>query len=309
MKRLLVVSALAGLFGSLLLPACADDTAVSLLSLVAKRAPAIVTVRAVLKTATKSGGQGRDSESRIEVQGVLVDKSGLVMVSSMPWSPMRLMELMGQGGSSDDYSVKVTPTDIKVIFDGDEKEYTAFLAATDTKLDLTFLKVEDVTGLKIAPVEFTSTASAEIGQEIVSVSRLQKGFDYAPYFERARISGVINKPRKAWMLDGPISGYGLPIYAANGEVIGVLSTIPSGVQDQGGDSASFSFAMRMLSGSSIVRGFILPGSIVESVITQAKKRAEELAIERAKKKASGAADKPSATTAKPKKQPTPGNSK
>src|SRR5262249_47355173 len=154
---------------------------------------------------------------RMELQGVVVDKSGLVMVSSSAWSPNRFAEMMGEGSDNQEgFGVKVTPTEFKVIFERDEKEYSAFLAATDTKLDLGFLKIEDPLDRTITPVDFGATTSPTVGQEVVSVSRLSKGYDYAPYFESARISGIIAKPRKAWMMDGSISGFGLPVFTPSG---------------------------------------------------------------------------------------------
>jgi len=95
------------------------------------------------------------------------------------------------GGGSETPNIKVIPTDIKVIFEQEDKEYTAFLAATDTKLDLAFLKIEGLGDRKLTAVDFAAAAVPTLGEQIVTVSRLRKGFDYAPYFETARISGVM----------------------------------------------------------------------------------------------------------------------
>jgi len=266
----------------------ADEMATQLQNLVEKRAPSIVTVKVVLKSEFKAGGQGQDSESRMELQGVVVDRSGLVMVSSSAWSPNRFAEMMGGADNQEGFGVKVTPTEFKVIFERDEKEYSAFLAATDTKLDLGFLKIEDPLDRTVTAVDFGATATPTVGQQVVSVSRLPKGYDYAPYFESARISGVIAKPRKAWMLDGSISGFGLPVFSSSGEVLGVLTTVASGVKDASSrDSMGFSMFMRMMSGAGggLFRAFLVPAPAVESVILQARQRAVEVAAQRAKNRA------------------------
>jgi S1-C subfamily serine protease len=277
--------ALAALLVAPVRSARADDEATQFQNLVDKRAATIVNVRVVLKTEFNFGGNSQDRESRMELQGVVVDKEGLVMISNSAFNPGAMM------GADMGENMKMVPTSFKVIFEGEEKEYNAFQAATDTKLSLAFIKVEELGDKKITVVDFHSSSNPGIGQQVVSVSRLRKGYDYAPYFETARVSGVISKPRKAWMLDGGIAGLGLPVYTLNGDVIGVVSTIQSGVKDDtSSDSAGIDFLMRMMTGgggSGGMHAFIVPAASIQSVITQAKARAVEVAAERAKRKAGG----------------------
>lgn len=276
----------------------ADEDAAKLQSLVDRVAPMVVTVKAVLKTEMNFGGQSRDSESRLEMQGIIVSKSGLVMVSNTPFSPGRLMGMIGGDGPS----IKATPSDIKVVFEQEEKEYSAFLAATDTKLDLAFLKIEDLGDRKLMPVEFTNGVTATVGQPMVSISRMPKGYDYAPFFRTGRISGMISKPRKAWMLDGSISDVGMPIFTLNGEVVGVLTTIESGAKNESaGDSMGFGMMMQMMGGRGLLRTFIVPAAVVNGIIGQAELRATTQAAERAKQRAAKTTAKPGTDKPKPKK--------
>ena len=291
-------------------PIYADEAATQLQSLVDKVAPDIVTVKVVMKTATNFGGQSQNQESKMDLPGVVVDKDGIIMISNMVFSPSRYMSMLGRGGG-DAGDFKVTPTDFKVLFDQDDKEYTAFLAATDTKLDLAFIKIENLGDKKLTPVDFGSTAQASIGQQVVSVNRLHKGYDNAPYFETTRISGLVSKPRKAYLLDGGPSGLGLPIFALTGEPLGVLTTLESGIKDDSlTEGISFSiYTHQFIGGSSgLLRTFIVPSQTVNGVIGQAKIRAVEVAAERAKKKTEAPAKSDSKPPAKstgkepPKKQ-------
>lgn len=290
-------------------PVRADEEASQLQTLVEKTAPAVASLRVVLKTEYKGGGASRDQESRLTMQGVVVTPDGLLMLSNTPFSTKRMMEMMGAEGMIEDLGMKITPVAFKVSFPGDEKEYDAFLAATDTNLDLAFVKVEGLEGKTLAVVDFGSAVNPTIGQRVVAVSRLSKGYDYAPYFQSGRVVGEITKPRRAWILEGGISEFGLPVFTTSGEVIGVLTTVPSGVKDEGlGDSMSmgFSFLMRMLGGGGggVAGGvFVVPGATVKSVIERAAAKAVEVAAERAKKKAQKEAEKakePKKETTKPK---------
>jgi hypothetical protein len=287
------VSALCGLallLSAPVVPARADEESDQLKTLVAKSSPAIVTVKVVLKTEFKFGGQSQDTESRAELQGAVVSEDGLVMISNAAFATDRLRDLMGGGADTAGIGFKITPTDFKIVVEREEKEYSAFLAATDTNLGLSFLKVEGLGDRKLPVVDFASSASPAPGQKLVSVSRLSKGYDYAPYFESARVSGEIARPRQAWMLDGTVSAIGLPVYTLSGETVGVLTTIASGVKaENSGDMMGMGMLMRLLGGggggAGLMRLFVVPGANVTSVITQAKQRAVEVAAERAKAKA------------------------
>ncbi len=284
MKRIVTSLCFAALLGSGALAHGADDESAQLQSIVSKISPAVVTVRALLKMQGGAGGQGRDMESRIELHGIVVGTDGLVMISNLPFSPASALGMFGGGPGGEGNEAKATPSDIKVIFEQEDKEYSAFLAATDSKLNLAFIKIEDLSDKKLTIADFSKTNSTTIGQRIISVSRLQKGYDYAPYFETSRINGEIDKPRKAWLIEGKISEFGLPVFDMNGEVIGALTTIQAGAKNESNDqSEMFGMVMRMLTGSGgLLRPFVLPSPVVNALIGQARIKAVAVAAERAK---------------------------
>ncbi len=290
MNRWMTAAALAAL---LTLPpalltgsARADDVPGQIQSLVAKQSAAIVTVKAVLKMQTKGGGASQSSESRTEMQGVVVDSSGLIMVSSVPFSPEKLMEMMGMPKESASDGPKIIPTDFKVIFERDEKEYPAFLAATDTTLGLTFIQITDLAGRTLTPVTFADVPAPALGDPVFALSRLSKGYDYALFYESARVSGAIAKPRAALMLDGGISELGLPIFTLSGAPVGVLTNVAAGVSSgESNEGTSMRMMMRLFGGgggSSRPGLFVVPASVVGPVIAQARARAAEITAQRAK---------------------------
>src|SRR5438093_6815311 len=149
-------------------PVRADDESAQLQSLLDKQSPTICTLKAVLKTEFKAGGQSQDQESKLTMQGVVVDPEGIVMMSNMPFSPGRAMEMFGRGEAGEGLNVKATPSNLKVIFAREDKEYDAFVAATDTKLDLVFVKVEGLGDRKLPFVDFGSATELSIGQQVVA---------------------------------------------------------------------------------------------------------------------------------------------
>ncbi len=249
-------------------------------ALLEQKAPAIVSVRVVLKTEMNFGGQGRTSESREEIAGVVVAKDGLILVS---YDAFR-----SDDESDTQFQMKRTPKEIKVVFEGEEKEYEAEIVATDKKVNLAFLKVKDLEGRDVSVVDFNEPAAVELGTKVAAVNRLDKGFDYAPYVRTANVSGSIKKPRKALMLDGSINSEGLPVFTMDGQVVGVLTSIESGMpEDEGEDFGMF----RVIMGGGGGGQFVLPGKVVAGLIEQAAKQAAELAQKQAEEGAAKEGEK------------------
>ncbi len=262
----------------LALPRAGLGQSVDMAGLLDKAAPSIVTVKVVIKTEFSMMGQAQNDESRSELQGVVVDDSGLVMISNAEISADRVKEAMTGNPMMGNVDITMTPTDFKVIFGNEEDEYDAFLVAKDTKLDLAFLQVQGITDRTLTTISFAEGAKPVVGDTVVAVSRLKKGFDYAPFVSTALVSGTIRKPRKAWIIDGNINSYGLPVFSTSGDIVGVLITLtPTTTDDSGG--SGFGSMMRMFRGGGIdssVGTFVLPAKIVNRLIKQSRAKVQEL---------------------------------
>lgn len=255
----------------------------ALAALLDRTAPSIVTVKVVIKTEVMMMGQAQNEETRTDLQGVVVGDGGLVMISNAEISEDRMKDALSGIPQASMMEFTVTPTDFKVVFGNEQEEHPAFLVAKDTKLDLAFVQVEDLGGRELVPVGFADSVKSGIGEEVVAISRLKKGYDYAPYFAAARISGAIRKPRKAWTIDGELAGYGLPVFTVSGDVMGVLVTLtPTTTEESAG--GGFGGLMRLMRGGGMDTGvgtFILPGKVVDGLIEQAKTKAVEMLAEQA----------------------------
>ncbi len=239
---------LLALAGALAAPAAADD---AFAKRVEEKAPTVVTVKFVIKV--QFGGQGVEREQSGSMTGVIVDPSGVVMMPN--W---------GRGGMR---QMKITPVNLRVLFEGDEKEYDAVVGATDSKLGLAFVIVKDLAGKQIASVDLAATADAKVGDELLTVTRLEQGFDYAPYFGLARIVGQVTKPRPMWMLQG-FTAVAHPFYAADGKTAGIVIR-QSGVTEEEGFGSE--------------RTFLLPAKAAATTVAQAVKASQE-ALAKSKEK-------------------------
>jgi S1-C subfamily serine protease len=226
----------------------------------------IVTVRVVIKVDVKSEDETESDESKFTLQGAVLTSDGLVMASGVLLSSESFKQLIGVE-EDEEVKITITPQSFKVIFGSETKEYEAKLVATDSQLGIAFLKITNLEGRTVTPIAF-SNEELSIGKEVLTVSRLPKGYDYAPYFATGRIISEISKPRKAYLMEGNISELGLPVYNMKGEAVGVLVLLQHGLR---GEEVDFGFRMNF--GDDSGTSFLLPASVLRPLIEQAVQRA------------------------------------
>jgi hypothetical protein len=285
-----LAAALALVLGAAPATARAADDAAAYAALLEQRAPAIVTVKFVVKMRSPAG----DRESNADARGVVVDPTGLVMIAADALEPsagvMRMLQRRGGGGD-----LGFTPSDLKVLFGSDAKEHPAVLVAKESKLGLAFLQIVAVEGAPAA-VDLGKAVEPKVGQTVVGVGRKSRGFDAAPVLERGFVTGRLEKPRPLWALVGGLTA-GLPLYHLDGAVAGVV-VHQSGVE--GADDAAAGGLAALLGGGD---AYLLPADAVVKTLAQVKARVPA-ALEKAR--AEKPADAPSTPPDAPATTPTPG---
>ena len=245
------------------------ETSNSYKQLLEKLQSNIVTVRVVIKVEFKSEDETESSESKFTLQGAVLTSDGLILVSGVLLSSESFKQLIG-AGDDDEMTFSITPQSFKVIFGSETKEYEAKLVATDSQLGIGFLKIMDLEGRTLTPITF-SDEELSVGKEVLTVSRLPKGFDYAPYFVSGRIIGEVSKPRKAFLIEGNVRTLGLPVYSTRGEAVGVLVLLQHGLREEEVD-----FGFRTSFGDDSRAAFVLPVATLRPLIEQAIQRAASI---------------------------------
>jgi len=243
--------------------------------LLKSKSPALVSVKFVMKIEM----MGQSQEMNRELTGVMVDPVGLVMVSNTQLGAgMRIRGRRGMGGGG------VKASKFKIAFPGEDKEFDAIKGASDSKLNLAFLRIKNLEGRKVEFVDFAKAAPVKVGQELVGVDRYGKGFDYAPHFNLVRVAGEIKQPRVMYAVAGGGVAQGLPLFDTKGRVAGAIAS-QSGAEgaDEGGGIG------RLLGIGGGGRVFLIPADAVKSTIDAAKKQAEE-ALKKASEDGDGEKD-------------------
>ena len=208
--------------------------------------------RCIVKAQIHAGGRGKGGGVKIaadvtEAEDLARQMIGMTLITHQTGP---------QGRKVRRVLIEETPSNIRVIFPGDTKEYPAVIGAKDSKLGLGFILIRDLAGKTISPIDLTAKSEPKTGMTLYSVLRLGQGFDHAPMVQRVRISGQVTKPRAMWILQGAGGSAGKPLYDAAGAAAGIV------VQQEGvGEGA----------GS---RTFLLPLGVALSTIKNSLKKSK-----------------------------------
>lgn len=194
-------------------------------SIVEKHSAALVHVKFVLKIE----GMGQDREMPEEISGIMIEDSGLVLVSNFQTGGMASM--MGGG------SMSATPREIKVLVGDDQEGVDATLIARDSEADLAWVKITDPKGKKYDAIDFSKGAAPELGDELIFVGRKGKYFDRVPFVQFNRVEAIAKKPRHLYLVE--TQAYGSPVFTAEGAPVGVvIFQTPNREESEGGMDSS-----------------------------------------------------------------------
>jgi hypothetical protein len=230
--------------------------------------PSIVTVRIVAEITMPPMMGGNKQEMSEEALGVVVDRSGLVLVPTAALDPGEQMNRMFGG----EVEVESAITSLKVVIGNDNKELVGTVVAKDDKLGFSYVKIADLGDRQLSVMAFDQKGDVEIGTEVYAVRRLAEGYDFAPYVAKNEIAGKIKKPRNAWMLAQGLDN-GMPVFTAGGVLCGVVAR----VEVSGQDADPSAMMMRMLGGRGGSMTFVVSPQVAANSIAQALEAANKAA--------------------------------
>jgi hypothetical protein len=251
--------------------------------LLERYAPAVVGVDVVLRAEMRMGGEGHEQEGKVEMVGAVVDASGLVMVWNSSISASRLKEMMEatSGGGGGDFDMRIEPVSFHVVLPGSDERHSAFLAASDSQLDVAFLQLDRLPAEPLPAVSFAALGEVAVGQRLYTVSRFGPSFDRAAFYAPLEVVGVLARPRRGWIVAGDQDSLGLPVFDDAGRPVGVLATVISTVARDSGSMAWGGGSFGEGGGRSGPLGvFLLPAAPVARAIELSKERAVRLLEER-----------------------------
>ncbi len=231
-----------------------DDEGNAFKKLLAEKAPAIVSLKFILK-----GGE-QDEES--EATGFVVDGAkGLVLTSNNAFGGMAARF----GGPTP------TPSEIKILIGDDVNGVDAVFVARDSELGLAWVKLKDAPATPLAAIDLSKSAKTEVGDDIYTISLMGKFFDRIPAISEGHVGAITKKPRELYIPSIGLAGaeQAMPIFNGKGEVIGV-STIILPDQEEMMNQSGMRTIMRGITG-----GMILPAAEAMAATTRALETAPQ----------------------------------
>lgn len=184
----------------------AEFTQESLAAIYAQLSPAIGLVEYSVEITNESDGESAKRDSN--APGLVVAPSGLVMTHG---------HLLRQNARPFNISVTLGAGPEK-------KKYEAVLLDKPRDVNIVFLRLKSDTPLQLQAVRFAPAEGLALGSPVALVGMLGEAFDYARSIQEARVSAILDKPRRAYCLDQMVRfGYvGGPVADSEGRVVGVV---------------------------------------------------------------------------------------
>ena len=193
----------------------------------------VVTLQLVVKQEMSMGGRSNGGdEEKSEVTGTIIDPSGLVVASLVTTDPGEIMmNLMGASGEMPEgMQFQSTIKDAKVRL-ADGRELPCRVVLRDKDLDLVFFRLAEKPAEPLPAVNLASKSTAEALDQVVVVNRMGHVAGRSVAGSLARISAVIEKPRRYYAIgqDTGMAGLGSPVFTTGGAFLGMLGlrSVPS----------------------------------------------------------------------------------
>jgi len=221
----------------------ADEVADKGREIFKKNQRAVVTVQVVVKMKFSVPGMGgQANESKQDVTGTVMDRSGLTVLALSSCEPGDLLQGMMAGMSDEDMKFKMETelSDVKLLLD-DGTELPADIVLRDKDLDLAFVRPVTKPASPMTALDLSKSATAQVLDQVITLNRLGKAAGRAYAASVERISAVVQKPRLFYVPGSEMTSttLGSPAFSLDGNVLGVF--VMRSVSQKGGGIGMFNF--------------------------------------------------------------------
>jgi hypothetical protein len=183
---------------------------------------AVIVVRLVIKGGMSMAGMGsHQKESKNEATGVVIDPTGLTVVSLSETDPYgRLDEMMASVMSDSDSGIqfKSELSDVKLVL-GDGREIPGKIVLRDKDLDLAFVRPVGKPEKPMDFIDLSADVHLEMLDELVVLDRMPSTADRVSHVSLSRVQSVVQKPRTYYVISG--GSLGAPVFTPDGKVVGI----------------------------------------------------------------------------------------
>jgi hypothetical protein len=184
----------------------------------------VLPVRAYLKVRAAFGGQTMEMEEETETAGVVADPTGLIVLSNTALGGESSPLFQALKSRMPGLELQVDVTRLVVLVGPGLEEREASLLVRDGQRDLAWIEVQGARERPLDAVDLATGVEPVVGQRLICVRRMARGFDYAPELVRAYVTSRLPRPRLLYGLKGDLAGV-----ESIGQVLFDLAGRPVGV--------------------------------------------------------------------------------
>lgn len=172
-----------------------------------------------LQIIVKLSAGGSDDQAEREIDGVVLDASGLVVTTNSSIDPTASLAAMS--GDASGYSSKVVG--VKILT-SDGTEIPAKVVLRDRDRNLAFLRPLQKLRTPFVSVGFAHSGVAQIGDEVYILGRLGKNGSRQNSITSERLVSVITRPRLMYViLPNMYTALGNVVFNGSGQPLGLLT--------------------------------------------------------------------------------------
>jgi hypothetical protein len=190
-----------------------------------KNQKAIITLQMVIKNRFSAPEMGsRTDESIAETTGVVIDPSGLTVLSLSSTDPSSMFSSVISAMGEEQFKFETNLGEVKMILD-DGTELAGRVVMRDKDLDLAFVKPDASPAQPLPCIDLKNAAQPQMLEPIVGLTRLPKVANRAVAAGLERIQAIIQKPRILYVPgnDPTFSSLGSPMFSLDGKIIGMVA--------------------------------------------------------------------------------------
>jgi S1-C subfamily serine protease len=203
-----------------------DDLVGTARTVATKVAKANVRARLVVKISVGD----REQDQKLEINGTVIDPSGLTVVSAAAVDPAASVRgamggRRGGGGAGEAPRIESDVTETALVLE-DGTEVEAEVVLKDAELDLAFIRPKDAT-TKLEHVDLKQREAApQLLDPVFVVSRMGRVANHSVSLTTGTIRSIVKGPRTFYICDAETSTNtsGSLVFAADGSPLGVLVT-------------------------------------------------------------------------------------
>lgn len=167
-----------------------------------------------------------EQESKQQASGLVIDPSGLVVLSLFATDPSGLMSsiMSSMGEMGDKFKMESSLSDVKILLE-DGKELPAQIVLRDKDLDLAYVRPTEKPAQPLPFVDLNATGALEVLDQFVALRRLGKVAQRACSVELNRIQATVRKPRLLYVPTGGLQGGlepGAAVFTLDGKFVGIV---------------------------------------------------------------------------------------